>query len=190
MILTKIQHHLANNERFKRLHQVLVLINKSKPVQWLLVREERIASGLYYLWLTGCVYWVYQLIIVKAKPRPDWLYIIEDTRDALMILFFGSFGLLFFVGIALFIFKFIYNLFTEGIESLFPRQWHSIARSASFIIILGFSFLYIHNIKVAGLTAYDQVSQLVRTSDRHEEVVGNGFNSLKQLLDRIDRLTE
>jgi len=169
------------------LQQALVLIKESNPVQWVLIREERIASGLYYLWLAGCVYWVYQLIVLEAKPRPDWLYIIEDTREALTILFLGSFSLLYVVGIVLFICIFIYNLFFEGIESLFPRQWHSVAKSFSYILILGFSFLYIQNIKVAGLTAYDQVSQLVQTSDRHEEVVKKHFNSLKELLDRTEK---
>jgi hypothetical protein len=172
------------------LHQALVLIKESTPVQWVLIREERISYGLYYLWLAGCVYWVYQLSIVEATPRPDWMYIIEDTREALTILFVGSFGLFYVVGIVLFICKFIYNLFTEGIESLFSRQWHSVAKSFCYILILGFSFQYIPNIKVAGLTAYDQISQLVSTSERHEEVAAKHFNSLKELLNRTDRLTE
>jgi len=190
MVLAKIKKNIANNERFAGLHQVLVLIKESMPVQWVLIREERIASGLYYLWLAGCVYWVYQLSIVEATARSDWMYIIEDTREALTILFVGSFGLFYVVGIALFILKFIYNLFTEGIESLFPRQWHSVAKSFSYIIILGFSFLYIQNIKVAGLTAYDQVSQMVQTSDRHVEMDEESFESLKQMLDIKGKLIE
>ncbi len=150
MLLTKIKHYLAHNESFARLYQAVVLIKESTPVQWLLIHEEQIASGLYFLWLAGCVYWVHQLIIVDAKPRPDLLYIIEDTSEALMILFFGSFSLLYIIGIAIFICKFIYNLFTEGIESLFSGHWHTVAKSASYIIILGFSLQYIQNIKVAG----------------------------------------
>jgi len=172
------------------LYQAVVLIKESTPVQWLLIRKERIASGLYCLWLAGCVYLVYQLIIVEAKPRPDLLYTIEDTSEALMILFFGSFSLLYIVGIALFICKFIYNLFTEGIESLFSGQWHSVAKLASYIIILGFSLLYIQNIKVAGLTAYQQVARLVQTSERHEEVVDKHFHDMKELFDNTAKFAE
>ena len=182
MILSKINSYVAKNERYAKLRKSLILIKESTPVQWVIIREERIASGLYYLWLAGCVYWVYQLSIVEAAPRQDWMYIIEDTREALTLIFVGSFGLFYVAGIVLFICKFIYNLFTERIESLFPSQWHSVAKSASYIIILGFSFLYIQNIKVAGLTAYGQVSQLVQTSDRHVEVVEEQYKSIKQLL--------
>ncbi len=190
MVLTKIKKNIANNERYAGLRQALTLIKESTPVQWVLIREERISYGLYYLWLAGCVYWIYQLSIVEATARSDWMYIIEDTREALTILFVGSFGLVYVVGIALFICKFIYNLFTDGIESLFSRQWHSVAKSFCYILILGFSFQYIPNIKVAGLTAYDQVAQMVSTSERHQEVAAKHYESLKELLDRKNRLEE
>ncbi len=172
------------------MYQAMVLIQESRPVQWVLIREERIASAIHCLWLAGCVYWVYQLIIVEAKPRPDLLYTFKDTSEALMILFFGSFSLLYVVSIALFIFKFIYKLFTEGIESILPGQWHSVAKSAGYIVILGFSFLYIHNIKVAGLTAYQQVTRLVQTSERHEEVVEHHYFRMKELFDKTTKPVE
>ena len=190
MILSRINSHLATNEHYTKLREVLVLMKDSTPVQWVIIREERIASTLYYLWLAGCVYWVYQFSTVEAEPRPDWLYIIEDTSEALTLIFVGSFGLIYVAGIVLFICKFIYNLFTERIESLFPSQWHSVAKSVSYIIILGFSFLYIQNIKVAGLTAYGQVSHLVRTSDRHVEVLEKHYSRLKQIIERRDSPVE
>jgi hypothetical protein len=46
MLLTKVKHHLSHNESFAMLYQAMVLIKESTPVQWLLIREERIASGL------------------------------------------------------------------------------------------------------------------------------------------------
>ncbi|UCH80932.1 MAG: hypothetical protein JSW20_14530 [Nitrospiraceae bacterium] len=186
MILTHVKDRLTNNDLVIKLRHALNVIKESKPVQWTLIREEQIASCLFYLWIFGCAYWIHQLITIEARPRADWLYMIEDTREALMILFFGSFGLSYAAGIGLFICKLMYNLFHGGLESIFPRQWHSTARSFSYIIILGISFLYIQNIKIAGLTAYNQVSQLVQTSDRHEDVAEDNIKGLMQLLD-IDK---
>ena len=186
MILTHVKDRLTNNDLVIKLRQALNVIKESKPVQWTLIREEQIASCLFYLWILGCAYWIYQLINIEAQPRSDWLYMIEDTREALMILFFGSFGLLYAAGLVLYISKFMFNLYHGGLESIFPRQWHSAARSVSYIVILCFSFLYIQNIKVAGLTAYNQVSQLVQTSDRHEDVAEDNIKGLMQLLD-IDK---
>jgi hypothetical protein len=183
VIIANVKHYMACNRHFVRLARIVDPIKESRPVQWVLIREEKIAYGLYFLWLAGCAYWIYQFIIMDAVPRPDWLYIIEDTGEALMVLFFGSFGLLYVIGIALFIFKLIYNLFHGGIESIFPKQWQSAARSLSYLLILGISFMYIHSIKTAGLTAYSQVSQLMKTSDQHDQVVEKNIRNLMELLD-------
>ncbi|MEN8263295.1 MAG: hypothetical protein ABFR82_07520 [Nitrospirota bacterium] len=54
-------------------------------------------------------------------------------------------------------------------------------RSIGLLICLHFSFIYIGHIKTAGLTAYTQVSQLVRVSNDHSLITKKKMDVSKML---------
>lgn len=145
----------------------LAKITDSKPFQFILEHIRPVALFLYVILLVGCGYWFYELMIIDAKPKYSLGLVVTDSRDALAILFFGALGSVFVISFALFIIKFIYNLFHNGIESFFSNRWHALVRPASYLVILCFAFSFTGPIKTAGLTGYNQVAELVHTSRQH-----------------------
>jgi hypothetical protein len=170
----------------RTLSEFLSRFADSRPFQWLAEHRERMASLLYFFWITGCCYWFYQLVVIDVRPRTDWIFISGDTREALVYTIFGAFGFIFAAFVAFFITKFIYNLIHEEINSLFPLQWYSLVKSVSYILALSLAFTYIENIKVAGLTAYTQVAEIVHMSRQHDDIVKE---NLKGVLNAIRQET-
>lgn len=143
----------------------------SAPVQFIARHKGHISLGLYILWLAGCGYWVYQLIIIDVKPGVGWDLGINDSREALVYLFFGLLGSIFVLFFVLFTLKLVFNLFQDGFESIFPDQWHSVAKSTIYLLILFCAFSYTGSIKAAGLTAYNQIAEIVNTSKNQNVVL-------------------
>jgi hypothetical protein len=67
--------------------------------------------------------------------------------------------------------KFLYNLYHDGIESLFSIRWHSLLKPAGYLVILYFVFPFTGTIKAAGLTAYNQIVELVHKSKQSSIVL-------------------
>ncbi len=156
-------------------------LERFAAISWLIEYRDRIASSLYIFCMAGFAYWIYRLIIIDAKPQVDRLIFVNDSRDALTFLFFGIFGLIYVILFALFMVKFVYNIIRGGIDSLVPGQWHSLIKSLFLLICLNFAFLYIENIKTAGLTAYTQCVEIVQTSRRYTPVVTKNVDILRLL---------
>lgn len=154
-------------------NQYLAKVTDSKPFRLIDEYKRPIVFFLYLMWVAGCGYWVYQLMMVDAKPKDSLGLEMTDSRDALAILFFGTLFSVFVLFIAWFIIKFIYNLFHNGIESFFSVRWHSLVKPVSYLGILCLAFSFTGPIKAAGLTAYNQVAGLVHTSRRHTIVIDN-----------------
>jgi hypothetical protein len=159
----------------------------SVPIRWIIDNRERIALILYILWLAGCGYWIYEFILIEAGPRNDWIVTTNDTREALIFIVFGIFGCIFLSFLAFFLLKLIFNLYREGICSLFPTQWHSLIKPISYMILLCFAFEFLDDIKVIGLTAYEQVSHLLDTSGQHDEVIERNISSWVDLIERLKK---
>jgi hypothetical protein len=164
-------------------------IENIAPFKWIIEYKENIASILYLLWIIGCISWLYQLVIVDASPYMGGFFSIDDPRDAIVFLFFGTFGVIYFSFFAFFIIKLIHNMIRGGIDSLFPRKWYSMVRSIGLLICLHFAFIYIGHIKTAGLTAYTQVSQLVRVSNDHSLITKKKID-VSELLDMLQEKVE
>jgi len=178
------------NEQFERmrwysskLSPFFADLRQFAPVRWFIGQRDRIASYLYIVCMAGFAYWVYRLMIIDVKPQMDRLVFIEDSRDALTFLFFGLFGLIYVLFFASFIVKFVYNIIRSGIDSLVPAQWYSLVRSALLLLCLNFAFLYIQNIKTAGLTAYMQFVEILHTSKEYTPVVRKNVDILRLLED-------
>lgn len=149
----------------------LAKITDSKPFRLLHEYKRPVALFLYIMWFLGCGYWFYQLMIIEVKPVDELGLAVTDSRDAMAILFFGTLGSVFVLFFVLFIIKFIYNLFHEGIESFFSDRWHSLVKPASYLVILCCAFSFTATIKTTGLTAYNQIAELFHTSQRNSLVV-------------------
>ncbi len=169
--------------------QFISRIEKIAPFKWLIEYKENIASILYLLWIVGCISWLYQLVIIDAPPYMGGFFSVDDPRDAMVFLFFGMFGVIYFSFFAFFIIKLIYNMIRGGIDSLFSRKWYSLVRSIGLLICLHFAFNYIGHIKTAGLTAYTQVSQLVQVSNDHSLITKKKLDVTK-LLDMLQEKVE
>jgi hypothetical protein len=163
--------HSQLGQIYSRFSQVLSIVTDSAPFQFLVRHKSHIELILYILWLIGCGYWGYRLIVIDAKPQTTWGINISDSRDAMVYLFFGLIGSVFVLFFVYFILKLFYNLFHEGIQSLFPIPWYSIVKPVSYLVILYFIFPFTGNIKAAGLTAYNEVVKLVHTSKQHDIVI-------------------
>ncbi len=160
---------------------------RSVPGLWFTHLKERLGSILFLLWIGGCSFWVYQLATISATPRANWINLTDSPREALIYLSFGAFGLIFSLVFASYLTKFIYNILHDGIQSLFSSNTFSAVKSLIFTIVLIFAFSYIKDIKSAGLTAYNQVNQLVYTSRQHEIIVEKKARGFLDFLDQRDR---
>ncbi|MBI4681790.1 MAG: hypothetical protein HY757_01615 [Nitrospirae bacterium] len=153
-----------------KLTLLIARITDSKPFQLFIEYKRYIALSLYLIWLIGCGYWLYQLMIIDVKPGANLGLILTDSRDALVILFFGAIGSIFLIFFVFFIIKLIYNLFHDGIESHIPEQWHSLVKPVCYLVILYVAFPFTGTFKVAGMTTYNQVAELIHTS-RHQDII-------------------
>jgi len=149
----------------------LAKVADSKPFQLFLEHKRHVTIFLYTAWLSGCGYWLYQMMVADVKASPNFGLVLTDSRDALVILFFGALGSVFVLFFTWFMIKFIWNLFHHGIDSFFSVRWHSLVKPVSYLIILCFAFSFTGTIKATGLTAYKQISELVHTSRSHSLVV-------------------
>lgn len=169
--------------------QFISRIENIAPFKWIIEYKENIASILYLLWIAGCIYWLYQLVIIDAQPQTGGFFSVADSRDAMVFLFFGTFGIIYISFFAFFIIKLIYNMIRGGLDSLFPAQWYSMVRSIGLLVCLHFAFIYIGHIKTAGLTAYTEVSQLVQVSNDHSLITKKKLD-VSKLLKMLEEKTE
>jgi hypothetical protein len=123
------------------------------------------------MWIIGCCFWIYDLIFMDVSPGADMGMSINDSRDALAILFFGTIGSVFVSFFAFFIIKLTYNLFHDGVESFFSVKWHSLVKPVSYLVILYCAHSFTGAIKLAGMTAYNQVAGLIHTSRQNTLVI-------------------
>ena len=183
-------HEIAAQFRFT-LNLYLAKVTDSKPFQFFLEHKRQVAIFLYTAWLLGCGYWLYQLMIIDVKPNANLGLVLTDSRDALVILFFGTLGSVFVLFFAWFMIKFIYNLFHDGIESFFSSRWHSLVKPASYLVVLCFAFSFTGTIKAAGLTAYNQIVELVHTSKQHNIIIEKEIpDDLEKKLSRLMNIIE
>lgn len=173
-----------------RLHERLLRFVKDlqgvAPIKWIFTYRNHIALFLHVLWIAGCGYWIYRLLKIRVTPSTFTFVTITDPQDARIFLFFGVFGGFFIIFFFLFAFKFIYNLFHDGIYRILPMQWYSLGKSISYLIILGFAFMYIKHVKIAGLTIYNRITEIASISEQHDEVVLEKLSDLQELLKGLD----
>lgn len=160
-----------NIEFHSKLARLIARLTDSKPFRLFIKYKKPVELFLYIMWLAGCGYWFYHLMITDVTPSDNLGLGVTDSRDALAILFFGTLGSVFVLFFVLFTIKFIYNLFHEGIESLFSVRWHSLVKPASYLVILCWAFSFTGTIKATGLAAYNQIAELFHTSQQHTLVV-------------------
>ena len=186
----QITKYLCNRLGINRLElqQTFDAIAHFMPVRKFVMYKEHIALYLYILWLIGCGLLIYKLIVSEAGPNTAWMYLTNDPKEALVYILFGAFGLIYIMFFAVLIIKFIYNIVHGGIESIFTSKWYSLAKSISYLVLLGLAFSYVNNIKMAGHTMYYQVSHIIRTSKQHEAEAAKNISSLKELFDNIDKI--
>ncbi|RJR21842.1 MAG: hypothetical protein C4581_01650 [Nitrospiraceae bacterium] len=149
----------------------LAKITDSRLFRLVLEHKRPVTMFLYMVWLAGCGYWFYQLMIIDVKPKENFGLVMSDSRDALTILFFGTLGAVFVFFFVFFVIKFIYNLFHHGIESFFSVRWYSLIRPLSYLLVLCVAFSFTAIIKVTGLTAYNQIAGLFHTSQQHSIIL-------------------
>lgn len=189
-VLLKVISRIAKIK--SKFNLYLAAVTDSKLFQLVLEYKRPLAIFLYTIWLAGCGYWFYQLMIIDVTPKDNLGLVVNDSRDALAILFFGTIGAVFVLLLALFIIKFMYNLFHNGIETFFSVRWHSLVRPASYLLILCFAFLFTGTVKATGLTAYNQVAGLFHISKQHniiieKEVPDNLEKKLSELMKMIEK---
>ena len=172
-----------------KLLQYICRLENVPPFSWLAEYRDTIASTLYLAWIAGCIYWLYSLLIIDAKPAMVGFLSVTDSQDAMVFVFFGMFGVIYLTFFVVFIVKLIFNLVRGGIDSLLPTRWYSLVKSICLLICLHFAFIYIVNIKTAGLTAYTQVSQLVQTSKSHSMATKKRVDT-SRFLEKIGNLIQ
>lgn len=161
-------------------------LKESVPVQLFITYRDQIALFLHILWIAGCGYWIYKFMVIKVHPLRYSFVMITDPQDARIFLSFGILGAVFIIMFSFFILKFIYNLFHGGIYKLLPTRWYSLGRSISYLIILSFAFTYIKHAKVAGLTIYNRVEEIVDISQQYDEIVLKNLSDTQELFRKLD----
>ncbi len=174
----------------KMLHQLqplISLIRDSRPYHWIMDHKEHIAAALYFSWMTGCCFWVYKIVTISIAAQTTIAPITTNPREANVYLFFGTFGLVFALLFIFYLFKFMYNIFHGGIQSLFSHRLHLFATPITYLILLYFAFSNAGTIKTSGMTMYNHVVQLVHTSKQKEIISQDRSKGLLDLLDRQSR---
>ncbi len=168
--MLKVKHAIYPKHRERLIQLFSCSLSKLKDLslfKWFINNNKRISSLLHLLWMAGCGYWVYKVITADARAMTNWNMCINDSREALVMIFFGIIAFVFLFFLAFFILKLVYNLFIGGIESLFSMQWHPVLKSISSLALLLYAFSFTGNVKAIGLTAYNQFAGLVQTSRQH-----------------------
>ncbi|MGA1839697.1 MAG: hypothetical protein ACMUIU_03645 [bacterium] len=177
-----IESILKLSQRSNTLHRVFSYINKvfsyikdSKPIQWFIKYKNIIASLLFFLGILGYGLWFYLLITINVTPYENWSFFSginpQNPREALSILFFGTFACIFIVILGFFVIKFVYNLIQMGIEGFFPNEWNPLIRSIILLLLLYCALLSVEKIKKIGLTTYYQVGEVVKIAGKHKVIV-------------------
>ncbi len=144
-------------------------------ISWFNDHLQYISWIFYALLIAGSGYWIYQLVIIDVQPLANLPFSTKDTKDALVVMVFGIFAAALVCIIGFFLFKFICNLFLDGINNIFPIRSHSLVKSISCLVILGVAFLFIENVKATGLTAYKQVTEVLHVAKQHDEVTVENY---------------
>ena len=182
--------NISKNIYEKLFHQLAPVISwtrESPPYQWFMEHKEHVAASLYIFWMAGCSFWVYKTVTTSVSAHTNVTLVTATPREALVYLFFGTFGLIFASLFACYILKFIYNLFHGGIHSLFSHQLHLLAKPVSYLILLYFAFVYTGPIKESGMKMYSHVAQLVHIAKQKEIAVKDRSAGILELLDQKTR---
>jgi len=150
--------------------RLLSRVRNSIIVKWLIEHKSTLAYHLHMLWIMGCGYWLYKFIKISVTPQRKFLLFTPGTmssRESITILFFGIFAVIFIIILALFLFKFVYNLIKKEIMLFFPKELHSFIAPLVLLTILFFFFLSIENIKIGGFAAYYNINELVNVAKNH-----------------------
>lgn len=162
-------------QRSDKLCKVFSYIKNSKPIQWFIKYKNIIASLLFVLGITGYCLWFYLLIFVNVTPYENLSFFSninpQNPREALTILFFGTFASILIIILGFFVIKFIYNLLQMAIEGFFPKEWNPLIKSIILLLFLYCALLSIKKIKKIGLTAYYQVGEVVKIAKKHKVIV-------------------
>ena len=172
MLKVKLAIYLQHRDRLIQSFSCLLSkLQDTRPFKWIINNNKRISSLLHVLWIAACGYFIYKVITADARAITSWNMRINDSREALVMIFFGIIASIFIFFLAFFILKLVYNLFIGGIEALFSMQWHPILKSISCLVLLLYAFSFTGNIKSIGLTAYNQFAGLVQTSRQHSLLI-------------------
>ncbi len=177
-----------NNQEIKKKLQYLQVVADIAPVRWFLDNQQVIARVLFYMFIAGCGYWVYHMIITDAALRTDiLLYRPQDTRDALVFTVFGIFGGVIGLIFILFMIKLLINAISESIDNRIPSRSSQLVKSLCCLSVLWVAFIYLEDIKSTGLTAYGQVSGIVGTARQHDEVAAEKFSNMVEMIKKVKK---
>jgi hypothetical protein len=165
-------------------------LKESAAVQLFITYRNHIALLLHMLCIAGCGYWIYRFMVIEVTPLNYSFVTITDPQDARIFLSFGIFGAVFIVLFSCFILKFIYNILHDGIYKLLPTRWYSFGRSISYLILLSLAFTYIKHAKVAGLTIYNRVEEIMDISRQYDEIVLKNLSDVQELFKKMDDRVE
>ncbi len=150
-------------------------LKNSRLFQWFIVYKDTFASYLYKLWLIGCGYWIYQLIVTDPQNSSYLSQFINlgqiDSREAMVFLFFGGIVSFFLLIITLFLLKLLFNIIWENIKCRFPDEWRSFITVITLLVALYFSFPTIGIVKAFSLDAYQQVKAIMTISKSHRIII-------------------
>ncbi len=169
---------------YHQLAPAMSWIRNSRACQYVMDHKEHVAAALHILWMAGCCFWIYKIITTSVIAQTNVTMVTATPREALVYLFFGTFGLIFASLFACYILKFIYNLFHGGIHSLFSHQLHLLAKPVSYLILLYFAFAYAGTIKESGMKMYSHVTQLVHIAKQKEVPVKDRSAGILEMLDQ------
>jgi hypothetical protein len=93
---------------------------------------------------------------------------ILTPREALLLVCFGTFYLIFAVAVVAFGIRFASNLAWAGIKWITPREWYCLARSITLLLALSFCLSATYGMKRAGLAVYYQIADIVRVAKGYD----------------------
>jgi len=126
--------------------------------RWIADNRHIISQALFLLWLAGMCYWSYEFLKADVRPAYNWsLFEGEDrefvARTALSYVFLGLTSGVLFVGLLIYIIKFIVNMARGLAEGVFPHSLHYFVSSIAMLISLWPAFNYLEDVKGAYLSA-------------------------------------
>ncbi|MBC8412633.1 MAG: hypothetical protein ISR96_06235 [Nitrospira sp.] len=162
-------------------------INESAPLQLLVSKSKYIVYCINAVIALAAGYGIYLLLTLNVEPV-KWNFLISPDkmggRDALVLLFFGIFILLFTGAIAFFAIKLVFNIIRDGIRERCATPWQPVVQSLCSLAFILITVSYTAEVKSTGLTAYNQISTMF-TKSRNIEPEKVEIKS--KLLDMVEK---